>query len=244
MSTTQGRATGQRTITRLHLGGAASNTPAETETGSHRGLVRLGLDIHDGPLQDLAAVGFALSLLRRELENVPADTGRVSAHLDEVSEQLRSVERSLRCVITNRSPAESTELIGLIRAEIDRFTRLAGTTPHLTIAGDVEPATDSQRIALQRVTREALTNIARHANAMSVELELRGDEHSIRLRISDDGVGFDVDARESVETPTKLGLRGMAKRLQLLGGSLVTESRPGGPTTVTASIERWRPAPD
>ena len=108
----------------------------------------------------------------------------------------------------------------------------------LEIVDAVQPDTDSQRIALQRVLREALTNVQRHAEATSVRVELFDVEGGFCLRVRDDGKGCDPaydDGR------VRHGLSGMRERLELLGGSLDFDSRPGGPTVVTAVLRRWHP---
>ena len=89
------------------------------------------------------------------------------------------------------------------------------------------------------MTREALSNVARHAQANLVVVTLRAVGEGIELSIRDDGCGFDVAASSAGE---RLGVSGMRTRIALLGGELQVESAPGGPTTVTATLQPWRPA--
>ena len=90
----------------------------------------------------------------------------------------------------------------------------------------IEPETDSQRIALHRVLREALTNVNKHAGASHVTVRLYEQDDVIYLQVSDDGVGFDpVVARGRSDS---LGLNGMYERLRLLGSELSVDSRPAG----------------
>ena len=84
--------------------------------------------------------------------------------------------------------------------------------------------------------REALTNINKHAHASAVSIRLFESGEVVYLVVTDDGVGFDPG-----ELHGGLGLGGMHDRLQLLGNKLEVESRPGGPTKVTAAVRRWRP---
>ena len=98
--------------------------------------------------------------------------------------------------------------------------------------------TDSQRIALQSVTREALSNIAKHAAAHTVTVRLRGTARTITLEIVDDGRGFSPEAAKN--KPGRLGLGGMRERVELLGGEFEVASRPGGPTNITATLKAWR----
>jgi signal transduction histidine kinase len=89
-------------------------------------------------------------------------------------------------------------------------------------------------IALYRIAQEALQNVVKHAGATQAEVELRCDASSARLRVTDDGQGFDVSARPGGDSP--YGLRSMAERAELIGGKLTVTSRPGIGTTVTATV--------
>jgi two-component system NarL family sensor kinase len=218
------------------------STALHKDAPADRSLVRLGLDLHDGPLQDLAAIGFSLGMLRQELEELPGDVERATSQLAETIQQLRALEHGLRALIANDSHNRACGLRQLVEEEIARFRRLDSAKLSLSCIGNIEPETDSQRIALHRITREALSNVMQHASASNVLVELVGTDDSIELSVVDDGNGFDVTAWERMPPGRSIGLHGMRKRVRMLGGSLTVRSRPGGPTVVTASITRWRPA--
>jgi signal transduction histidine kinase len=218
-----------------------ASTAPHTEAPEQRSLVRLGLDLHDGPLQDLAAIGFSLGMLRRELEELPGDVERATTQLTETIQQLRNLEHGLRALIANDAHSRGGALRQLVEEEIARFRRLDSAKVTLACDGNIEPETDSQRIALHRITREALSNVMRHASATNVLIELVGTDESVELSVVDDGHGFDVVAWEQRPRGKSIGLHGMRERVRMLGGSLTVSSRPGGPTVVTASIARWRP---
>ncbi len=235
-----------KTQTRSAPRGLVARTPydqgsAQTEAPEDRSLVRLGLDLHDGPLQDLAAIGFSLGMLRQALEEMPGDVEHATSQLAETIQQLRVLEQGLRALIANDSHRRADGLRQLVEEEIARFRRLDSAKLSLSCIGNVEPETDSQRIALHRITREALSNVMRHASARNVLIELVGTDECIELSVVDDGKGFDTVAWEQTPPGRSIGLHGMRKRVRMLGGSLAVSSRPGGPTVVTASIARWRP---
>jgi signal transduction histidine kinase len=221
-------------ITRSHL--QAAPPPADAQ----RGLLRMSLDLHDGPMQDLAAVGFALERLRRDLESLPDESAGLLLQVDGIREQLAVIELSLRKVIdaTGNQTSGST-LESLVDAEVARFKRLDKADVDLRAGTGIEPATDSQLIALHRVLREALTNVHKHAHAAHVEIRLYESDDVIHLEVSDDGVGFDPAVRGRTGG---VGLNGMRERLRLLGSELQVESRPGTGTTISAAVRRWRPA--
>src|SRR4029077_15291554 len=199
----------------------------------------MSLDLHDGPMQDLTAVGFALDRLRRDVESLPGESSGLLLQVDGVREQLAVIELSLRKVIDatgNHVPGST--LASLVDAEVARFRRLDRAEVQLDADTEVEPATDSQLIALHRVLREALTNVHKHAHAGRVEIRLYEADDVIHLDVTDDGVGFDPSRRGR---DGGLGLNGMRERLSLLGSELRVESRTGGPTTIAGGRGRRGP---
>jgi two-component system NarL family sensor kinase len=213
-------------------------SPRPETKPDRRRLLRLSLDLHDGPMQDLMAVGFSLERLRRDIEELPLDTHGLGLQVEGIRDQLSDIEVSLREMASAQADsARAGSLADLVAEEIARFRRLDDAELHLDIDETIETETDSQRIVLHRVLREALTNINKHAEASTVSVRLFESDEVVYLVVSDDGVGFDPGDLHS-----GLGLGGMRDRLQLLGSRLDVESRPGGPTTVTAAVYRWRPA--
>jgi signal transduction histidine kinase len=92
-------------------------------------------------------------------------------------------------------------------------------------------------IACFRVAQEALTNVARHARARQVWLDLHLLGPRLELRVRDDGIGFDVGAaRGQAVSGASLGLLGMQERVSLLGGRCEVQSRPGAGTEVAAGF--------
>jgi signal transduction histidine kinase len=208
---------------------------------AERRLLRLSLDLHDGPMQDLMAVGFSLDRLRRDIEELPLDTQGLGIQVDGIREQLSDIEVALReMASTQAHSARAESLAELVAGEVARFRRLDDAEFHVDVDEEIETETDSQRIVLQRVLREALTNINKHAQARNVGVQLFESDDIIYLRVTDDGVGFDPKATRH-DPASGLGLNGMHDRLRLLDSTLEIESRPGGPTTVTAAVRRWRP---
>jgi signal transduction histidine kinase len=209
---------------------------------AQRGLRRLSLDLHDGPMQDLVAVGFALERLRRDVNELPLDSDSLSLQVDGIRDQLAGIEGALRELAGDQTDrACDTSLVELVEDEVARFAQLDAAKVSLEIDGQIETETDSQRIALHRVLREALTNIHKHARAQSVTVRLHEEREVIYLQVTDDGIGFTPEIQRRGQTQG-LGLEGMHDRLRLLGSTLHIESSPGGPTTIIAAVRRWRPA--
>jgi signal transduction histidine kinase len=126
-------------------------------------------------------------------------------------------------------------LAAAARGYVGDYVRSFGTALEF-VAGDL----DSPRLAplaaatMYRILQEALTNVARHARATKVVVELNREESVLELLVRDDGVGFEVG--EALDTASGLGLRGMRERVTLLGGSIHNESRPGQGTVVRARV--------
>ncbi len=91
----------------------------------------------------------------------------------------------------------------------------------------------AQEQALFRVAQEALTNVARHADATRVTVELEATPEAVVLQVADDGKGFDPGSNQSGPT---MGLQGMRERLAALGGELTVDAAPGRGTRLVASL--------
>jgi signal transduction histidine kinase len=214
---------------------------------SERRLARIGFDLHDGPMQEIAALAADLRLFRSQLapllaesEHSPVVLGRV----DDLEARLVSVDVELReLAISLQSPAAlRIPVVEAIRLEIDRFRARSGIEAQFSTSGDFDALTASQRTALARIAQEALSNVQEHSGARSVKVQVTASRTRLGLEVVDDGQGFDVQQRLlDAARAGRLGLVGMGERVRLLGGRFELESRPGGPTRVRASLPRWRP---
>ncbi len=100
--------------------------------------------------------------------------------------------------------------------------------------------TDSQQITLLALTREALSNIRKHSGAQSVAISVTSDSDGVHAEIRDDGDGFDPEATlVRAARAGRLGLVGMHERVRMLGGRTNIDSRPGGPTVISATVPPW-----
>lgn len=210
-----------------------------------RRLVRTAFDLHDGPLQELAALGADLRLLRSQIsgaESLRADVliGRiddVTGRVVELDQALRGIARSLET-----STLEDTPLDEALKREADAFKRRTAIAVEVSVTGCLDTMTMSQRIAVVRIVQEALSNVRTHSEATEVRVELRATDDGVDLRIADNGRGFDLRATAAAAARRgRLGIVGMNERVRLLGGVFAIESMPSVGTTVTVSIPAWRP---
>ncbi len=100
------------------------------------------------------------------------------------------------------------------------------------VVGQERRLTPEVEITLFRIGQEAISNIARHAEASSVDVELEFGQTCIRLKVEDNGRGFAFDETRS----GSFGLRGMKERAALLDGILSIDSKPGNGTRITVQI--------
>lgn len=209
-------------------------------------LMRIGFDLHDGPIQDVLALGAEVSLLRDQVYPFVADSHReraagrfddILARVSELDRQLRELSRSLesRSIITR-------PLGEILHRDVDAFVERTGIETRLEIRGDPESLTSAQRIAVYRAIQESLSNIREHSGASTVEIRLRMRRASIEVRITDDGHGFEVGrALARAAQRGRLGIVGIGERVRMLGGTFELDSAPGGPTMLTFALPRVTP---
>jgi len=228
--------------------GANTSTERTLVESSERKLTRLGFDLHDGPIQDVAVVAQDLRALRDEMETMLDDAGKrklVRRRVDEVESQLLSLDVDLRR-ISNEVRAASVLLnrpfARALRDVAQAFAARTNTEPRVELDGELGQLSASQQIALLNIVHEALANVREHSDAKKVEIAVSANAEGVEAQVIDDGQGFDLEptliraAREG-----RLGLVAMHERVRLLGGQCRIDSRPGGPTVVSVALERWEP---
>ena len=214
---------------------------------SERRLVRIGLDIHDGPLQVLATLVGDTRILR---DRLAADLGGEANHrlllawLDDYALRLCEVDEDLRelALSLESQRLRKADFAVALRDEVLAFAARSGIEVDIDVTGSFADLTASQRFAIAAVVREALANGREHGSASHARLRVRATALCIRATVVDDGRGFDVErALVAAAARGRLGLVGMSERVRLLGGHLAVDSRPGGPTAITVTLPRWEP---
>lgn len=189
----------------------------------------LALSLHDDPVQQLAAASILVAGLLRHPDS--ADRGE---RLEAVAKSLEATMTSLRHLVFELSPPELVEsgLESAIRSAAEYLFAETSTQLQLAVKLRREPPYTVQTAAF-RIVAEALTNVARHANAGQVWVEVSDEGTALALDVRDDGDGF--DPRRQV--PGHIGLRGMRERAAALGGDCIVGPDPSGRgTRVTATL--------
>jgi signal transduction histidine kinase len=233
------------TLERAELIARGDEVEQTLSASRDRRLARLGLDVHDGPLQDLAALAQDLALFRSQigitLEGNPRAT-LMAGRLDDLEAQLVAIDADLRrLAVSLQSPFMSHhDLERALREIVDVFALSTGVEPQVTLAGDLTTVSESQQLAVLSITREALNNIREHAGAAKVTVTVMVDNLGLRAEIGDDGDGFDVESTLILAARDgHLGLVGMQERVRMLDGRSRIDSAPGGPTTFTFELPRF-----
>jgi PAS domain S-box-containing protein len=187
---------------------------------------RLARELHDAVTQSLFSVAAIAEALPRVWEREPEEAWR---GLEDLRWLTQGALAEMRAMLVELRPAALTEdkLGVLLRQLTDAMmsrTRMPVTT---TIVGDYPLPADVQ-IALYRIAQEALNNITKHARASQAKLGLHYEPDQVRLCISDDGLGFDLESARAHQ----FGLQIMGERAQAIGASLTIESQPGHGTRI------------
>jgi two-component system, NarL family, sensor histidine kinase UhpB len=196
---------------------------------------RLARDLHDEVNQALTAILLRLEALAHEtpVEREP-EVAELKKLVNRAMEELLNLARQLR-----PSALDDHGLVPAVEAQLKRFSARTGIEVRLRTEGEPNELAEVIQTAIYRVAQEALANVARHAGATVVEVDLEAGDGRAELRVRDDGNGFDPGAipRAGTERPgAGLGLGGMAERARLVGGQLDVRSAPGGGTSVTLRV--------
>lgn len=212
---------------------------------SERKLTRLAFDLHDGPIQNVAMLAQDLRLFGDQLEPL---LGQVTQHelvrgrIEDLDAQLVALHAELRRLSSEVHAASTLDqpFSRTLRERVQAFAARTGVEPSLTLTGEVDMISTSQQIALSNIIHEALNNIREHANATNVQITVSADASGVQAQILDDGQGFELEStRMRAAREGHVGLLAINERVRLLGGQCRIESRLGGPTSISLTLERW-----
>jgi len=185
---------------------------------------RIARELHDGSIQNLAALALTLNLVRD-------DTAQLSPSIYEsLSECLRLIEQStgdLRTISYLLHPPVLEEL-GLTRTlqnYVDGFSRRSGIPVALQVSEPLGHLPSDVELTVFRIVQEALCNIHRHSNSQTAAIRLLRSVNKLLLEIADQGTGI-PDITDGVG----VGIAGMRERVRLLGGELDIQSSSSGTT--------------
>ncbi len=213
----------------LALGGAAAAAYRLHVRGIHSRYeavlaerMRIGREIHDTLMQGVTGISLQLEAASKRLLSSPAqakqEIDRALSQMDETLAEAR------RCVLELRSGGERQLDFGAaIRRLVEDLTSGHPIQAKVTFEGTPKRVAPEVQAQLLRVLREAVTNTLVHSRAQNLWVTLRFENGSVRLRVADDGRGFDIHAPNNLH----FGIIGMRERVEQLGGHLEVRSAPG-----------------
>lgn len=195
---------------------------------------RIAQELHDG-------IGQRLSVIKYSLEGYLASSAEESddverGELQGAVEQIKGILEEVRRIARNLTPTTLDEmgLVKTIRSVCAEFQAAhSGTAVSVNIDVSDDSIPEVLKLALYRSLQEALNNIAKHAQATRVFVDLMTSQQGITLRVEDNGSGFDLKSLAGKAcTKPGFGLQSMRERAEMTGGSFKVDSEIGRGTTI------------
>jgi signal transduction histidine kinase len=198
----------------------------EVQENERRHLAR---ELHD-------EIGQVLTAVKINLQGVQClpETSLLAPHLEESIGIIEHALQQVRTLSLDLRPSllDDLGLVSALRWYVDSQARRAGFAAQFTADPFLTRLSPAIETACFRIAQEALTNVARHAHAQRVDVELRRRGMEVQLAIRDDGVGFDVQIARDHAGGMSLGLLGMQERTALVGGQIDITSGPAQGTEI------------
>ncbi|AWB84877.1 sensor histidine kinase [Corynebacterium liangguodongii] len=214
----------------------------EREAGVAQERERLAHEIHDTVAQGLSSIQMLLHAADRDLDATglsPAELAPVKARMDTARRAAANNLAETRAMIAALTPAPLTEasLLHALERVARDFSQASGIA--IEVSSDGAPRVMPMRCeaGVLRIAQGAVSNAVKHSGASKIRVTLTYAPAEVRLDVVDNGRGFDPESL--AEAPTGLGhvgLAAMRSRAEELGGELVVESGPGGPTAVSVAL--------
>jgi len=195
--------------------------------------MRLAHDLHDGVLQSLTATGLQL---QAALQVLDANPGAVRVQLGTLQDLIFQEQRDLRSFVeelklTTLRQSETDFKVGQLLSELaKRVERQWGFQVELTMTGSDAQVQAAMGHEIYRVVREALVNAARHSQGSVARVQVEVEDHQVRIRVCDNGVGFPFRGYYDEATLTTLGIGPtmLKSRIAALEGTLSIHSGESG----------------
>ena len=189
---------------------------------------RISRELHDQTGQTLTSLMMGLKCLE---ENCPSGN---RCHLDELRNNVRQTLDNLHRLSLELRPTllDDMGLAAAIGRYVQQWRELHRMDVEMHLRWDCpDRLAHEVEVAVYRIVQEALTNVAKHANAAHVSVVLACEDNRLSVVVEDDGIGFEISGTTK-DAGGRLGLFGMEERAQLVGGSLTVEASPGQGTAV------------
>jgi two-component system sensor histidine kinase DevS len=195
---------------------------------------RIGMDLHDGVIQSIYAVGLHLEDLS---ERLPGGAEELKPDIEKAMDDLNKVIKDIRSYIFDLRPqlSEIKDLPAALVQLVEHFRVNTLVTIVLDISDPFESGGgEAEAMALFHIAQEALNNVSKHANATSVTVRLSSSPKYVSLEVEDNGIGFEAPA-EGI-SGARHGVRNMRDRARSVAAKLSFESSPGRGTMVRVNL--------
>ncbi len=215
---------------------------SEREAGVAQERQRLAHEIHDTVAQSLSSIQMLLHAAERDLRSTGLSHEELKVPLERIEAARHSASDNLsetRAMIAALTPAplSETSLPEALERIAASFSRAGDIAIDVEVDGEPQQLPMRVEAGLLRIAQGAVGNVVKHSGATRARVTLTFAPAEIRLDVVDNGRGFDADAQP--EKPVglgHLGLDAMRTRAKELGGELIVESAPGGPTAVSVAV--------
>jgi len=199
--------------------------------------IAIAREIHDDLGQILVALKIELGLFKQKIskENGRTNSEEILSKFDALTDLVEKTIKTTRRIMTGLRP-EIIDSLGFIEAGKSYILEFEERHHiHCQFESTIQELiiNSQQAVALFRILQEAMNNIAKHAKASSVKIQLRSQMNKFSMEITDDGVGFDKNQKIR---PDSYGMIGMKERIHLLDGELIISSEPGKGTCVRVEM--------
>jgi signal transduction histidine kinase len=196
---------------------------------------KISRELHDVIAQTLTGINVRLASLKKEAalntKGLDRNIARTQKLVEHSVNIVHRFARDLRPTVL-----DDLGLIPALHMFLKSFQKQTGMRVSLSAFAAVEQLNGNKRTVLYRVAQEALTNVARHAQATRAEVKIQQMDGSVCMSIIDNGKGFPTESASNAKKGRRLGLLGMRERLDMIGGKFSINSAPGKGTTVFAQI--------
>ena len=196
---------------------------------------RIARELHDETGQALTAAGLGLRGIATTLSKDPE---RAASNLKQLEKMVSRALNELQRLIADLRPSHLDDLglAATLRWWAEEVESRGALKVTVTVSGEGPRLTPPVRLALFRVTQEAVNNTIKHGQATQAQVELAYQADAVSVTITDNGRGFDLNRVMSDRVHQSWGLLGMQERASLLGGQVIIDSRPEAGTVVRITI--------
>lgn len=188
---------------------------------------RISRDLHDETGQMVIALGASINVIKKELKE--GNIEKASALLDENRKMIQEIAGRMKTMAFNLRPP-GLDVLGLSAVLREYFSQCTKSHPiKIEFNENLKDVKldENTEITLYRIVQEAIYNIMKHSMASLVRVGLISSKGDLQLIVEDNGRGFDLEEYEKKSSVTKMGLRGIKERVDILNGEFSIESVPG-----------------